>query len=75
MTVQYQDHPPPPPTPFFHICPKFYHPLDLGRSILNELSHPPNGNQLIKRKHNPSMTIICYRVLPLGRLSFLVSTH
>ena len=28
-----------------------------------------------KRKHNPTMTIICYQVLPSGRLSFSVSTH
>ena len=39
--------------------------------------HPPfsssNDNQSIKRKHNPSMTIIYYQVLPSGQLS--VSTH
>ena len=30
----------------------------------------PNDNQSIKRKHNPRINIICYQVLPSGRLSF-----
>ena len=36
---------------------------------------PSNDNQLIKRKHNLRMTIICYQDLPWGRISFSVSTH
>ena len=49
-------------------------PLDLGGSISNE-PLIPNDNQSVKRKHNPRMTIICYQVLPSGRLLFSVSTH
>ena len=39
--------------------------------------HPSssNENQLIKRKHNPRMSFICYQVLPSARLSFSVLTH
>ena len=64
-----------PPTPLIHLRPKFFHPLDLGRPILKDpppLS--PNGNQSVKRKHNPRMTIICYQVIPTDLLSFSVST-
>ena len=35
----------------------------------------PNDDQSFKRKHNPSMTIICYQVLPSCWLLFSVSTH
>ena len=69
------------PTPFVHLRPKFFHSLDLGRTISNEPPPPPppsptpNDNQSIKRKHNPRMTIICYHVHPLGWLSFSVSAH
>ena len=52
-----------PPTPFVHLRPKFFDPLDLGRQISNE-PFSPNNNQSIKRKHNPRMTIICYQILP-----------
>ena len=46
--------------------------LDLGRPNPNK--PPPNDNQSIKRKQNLRITIICYHVLPSGRLSFSVST-
>ena len=46
-----------PPTPLDHLRPKFFHPLELGRSISNE-PPSPNNNQSIKRKHNQRMTII-----------------
>ena len=60
----------------FGPCPKFFHPLDLGRPISNEpLLFSPDDNQSIKRRHNPKMTIVCYQVFPSGRLSFSVSTH
>ena len=36
-----------PPTPLVHLRPKFYHPLDLGRSISNE---PPFPLQMITNK-------------------------
>ena len=36
---------------------------------------PSNENQLIKRKHNPRMSFICYQVLPSARLSFSVLTN
>ena len=41
------------------------------------LPHPSssNENQLIKKKHNPRMSFICYQVLPSTRLSFSVLTH
>ena len=52
--VQFSRRPTPPP-PLVHLHPKFFHPLYLER---------PNDNQLIKRKHNPSITVICYQVLP-----------
>ena len=51
--------------------------LDLGRPISNKAPTPSllpssaNDNQLVKRKHNSKMTIICYQVLPLGRLDFV----
>ena len=64
-----------PSTPHVHLCLKFFHPLDFGRPISNEPPHTPIDNQLIKRKHNPRMTIICHHAHPFGRLSFSVSTH
>ena len=37
-------------------------PPDLGYQISNESFPPfPNDNQSNKRKHDPSMTIICYQ--------------
>ena len=56
-----------PPTSFVHLHPKFFHPPPPTPSS--------NYNQSIERKYNPRMTIICYQVLPSGRLSFSVSTH
>ena len=56
------------PTPLVHLRPKFFHPLDLGCPISNEAPSPID-KQSIKRKHNPSMTFICYQVLPSGRFS------
>ena len=53
------------PHPLVHLRPKFFRSLDLARPISNELPPSPNDNQSIKRKHNPSMNIICYQVLPL----------
>ena len=66
-----------PHNPLAYVCLKFFHLLDLGRPISNEPppSLSPNDNQSIKRKHNPRMTVICYQVLPAGRLSFSVPTH
>ena len=64
-----------PPKPLVQLCPKFFHPLDFQRLISNEPLPSPNDKQSIKRKHNPRMTIICYQVLPSGRLSFSVSTY
>ena len=61
-----------------HLNLNTFHPLDLGRPISDEPQPPPlssNDNQSIKRERNPKMTIICYQVLPSGRLSFSVSTH
>ena len=70
--VQFSRH----PTPLIHLHPKLFHFLDLGRPISNKPFHPsPNDNQSVKRKHNPRMTIIWYQILPLGRLSFSISTH
>ena len=66
MKIVQFSRPPTPSPPLVHLHPKFFHPLYLER---------PNDNQLIKRKHNPSMTIICYQVLPSGRISFSISTH
>ena len=63
------------PLPFVYLRPKLFHPLELGRPISKKASPSPNDNQSIKRKHNPSFTIICYQVFPSGRLSFTVSTH
>ena len=63
-----------PLTPPVHLHPKFFHPLDVGRPISND-SPSPNDNQSIERKHNPSMTIICYQVLPSGQLYFSVSKY
>ena len=48
------------PLPPVHLRPKFFHPLDLGRPITNE-TPSPNYNQLVKRKYDPRMTIICYQ--------------
>ena len=36
-----------------HLRPKFFHPLDPGRPILNEPSYSSNDNQSIKRKRDP----------------------
>ena len=48
--------------PPFHLRPKFFHPHDLGRPISNKPPpFSPNDNQLIKRKRDPRMTIICYQ--------------
>ena len=41
-----------------HLRPKFFHPLDPGRPILNESSSSSNDNQSIKRKRDPRM--ICH---------------
>ena len=62
-------------TPLAHLRPKFFHPIDLGRPISNELPPIPKDNQSIKRKHNPRMNIMQYQVLLSGWLSFSVSTH
>ena len=64
-----------PPNPLVHLHPKFFHPRDLGRQISNEPLPTTNDNQSIRRKHNPRMTILCYHVHPLGRLSLSVSTN
>ena len=70
-----------PPTPLALLHPKFSHPLDLGRPVSNEPPPPssltplPNDDQSVKSKHNPRMTIICYQILTLGRLSFSISTY
>ena len=65
-----------PPSPFVQLRPKFFHPLELGRPISKDAPSPfPNDNQSIKRKHNPWMTIICYQIFHLGRLSLSVSTQ
>ena len=59
--------------PLVHLRPKFF--LDLGRPISNEPPPSPNDIQSVKRKHNPRMTIICYQVLPSGRLlSILIAS-
>ena len=57
-----------PPTPLVQLLPKFFHPLDLGSPISNEVppippSYPPSPNykQSIKRKHNPRKTIAWIR--------------
>ena len=60
-------------TSFVLVRPKFFDPLNLGRSISNELPPSPNDNQSIKRKHNPRITIICYQVLPSFRSAFIFS--
>ena len=63
-----------PPTPLVHLHPKFSHLLDLGRPLSNE--PPPSPMITNQFKENiPRMTVICYQVLPSGRLSFSVSTH
>ena len=75
---------PPPPSPHPPPCPSMSKnsstPLTLD--VQFQTNSPslsfclsPNDNQSIKRKHNPRITIICYQALPLGRLSFSVSTH
>ena len=55
-----------PLTPLVQLCPKFFHPLDLGRPIVQFQTNPPppasplpspNYNQSIKRKHNLRMTM------------------
>ena len=43
---------PRPPTPLVRLYPKFFHPLDLGRPVSNELP-TPNDNQSINGKYNP----------------------
>ena len=58
--------------PLVHLRPKFFNSLDLEPPISNE-PPSPNDNQSFKRKHNPRMTIVCYQVLPPGRLTFSVS--
>ena len=66
-----------PLNPFFHLRPKFFHLVDLGRPISNEPPQLPfsDGNQSIKRQHNPRTTIIYYQVISSGRFSYSVSTH
>ena len=64
-----------PATPLNHLRPKFFHTLDIGRLISNELHPSPKDNQSIKRKHNLRMTAISYQVLISGGFSFSVSTH
>ena len=55
---------------------KLLPPLDLEPPVSNEPPPPsPNDIQSIKRKNNPRMAIICYQVLPSGRLTYSVSTH
>ena len=72
---------PPPPirphTSLVHQRPWFFRRVVLGCPISNDPqpTPPPNDNQSSKRKHNLRITIICYQVLPLGRLSFSVLTH
>ena len=39
-------------TPLAHLRPKFFHPIDLGRPISNELPPIPKDNQSIKRKQS-----------------------
>ena len=60
------------PTLLVELCPKFFHLLDLGRSVSNNLPPrpSPNDNQSIKRKHNPRMTIICYQVRSFLQVGF-----
>ena len=44
-----------------HLHLKIFRPLDLGCPISNDPPPPLNDNQLIKRKHDRRMTIICYQ--------------
>ena len=54
----------------------FFHAVDIGCPVSNQPSpYTPIDNQSIKRKHNPTMTIICLHAHTLGQLSFPVSTH
>ena len=46
-----------PPTPYVHLRPTFFHPLDLRLPISNELLSS-NDKQSVKRKHNLRMTIM-----------------
>ena len=62
--------------PFFktpHLpCPftsKFFHPLDLGRPVLNK-APSPYDNQWIKRKRRPRMTTLLHIIRPSFRLAF-----
>ena len=59
---------PPPPA---HLRAKFFHTLDLGRPISNEPLPSPNDNQLVKRKHDPRMTTICYQQSQSQKEDFL----
>ena len=65
-----------PPTPFSIYVQNSFTLLILDVQFqTNPPPLPLNDKQSIKRKHNPRMTIICYQILPSGRLSFSVSTH
>ena len=72
-TVQFSN----PPTPLVHP------PSWLWTSNFKRIPpHPhrplpssPNGNKSIKRKHNPRITIIYYKVLPSIRSSFVFSMN
>ena len=41
-------------------------------SNFRQIPPSPSDDQSMKRKHNPKITIICYQLLPSGRLSFSV---
>ena len=58
-----------PPTPLSIYIQTFFILLTLDVQFQTNPSSP-NENQSIKRKHNPRINIICYQVLPSGRLSF-----
>ena len=74
----------PSPNPPCPSTSKLLHLVDLGRPFPNEILLPPsythththththssNDNQLLKRKHNPRMTIMCYQLINLVWLSF-----
>ena len=63
-----------PPNPSFPSTSKNFPLPRPGTSIFKRPQTPfstsPNDNQSIKRKQNPRMNIICYQVVPPGRLSF-----
>ena len=68
--ISNEHHPPPFP------------PLSYSSLSLSSLSHSSlslflalNDNQSVKRNLNLRMTVMCYQVLPSGRLLFLVLTH